>query len=887
MTIKAFTSGSGSWTVPSGVKAVKVTMIGAGGGGGGSAKGSDQWYEGGGGGGGACTQFTMEVSSGSSYSYTIGTGGSGGNGKTVPVQGGGIVGDSGGNGGATTFGSYYVNGGKPGTGAIVYGSTKSNGKGGDGGSGGKSAGTIYSGGAGGAGGKDGSGYGHGDSILNAGGGGGGIGDSAIYNYATNAGYSPHTDSSANASAQEGGKPGHYGTGGGGDSGADSSGNYGIGGKGGDGLIILEYYVIEEYTVTINATNGTISTSENGTYTQSLSLKVPKTGVSYGVSSNNQMYFMYKNTPLYIIYAKPNKGYDVPSWSPSSGDVTSSMSMSVSFSKKLFFCMIYPGQNYKSYRIIQPSRYNDGINYNYNQAIDHYGGETIDVDWEGATVETEVNNYHKKKTVYAGTNIEKLVYGSTVITSGDGKTLPSDTSEVYPYPESARVSSETNYYRCQVSFSANGGSGVPSPKVSEWTTSETSIYVSWDDVKPIRNGWAFLGWAKSSSATSAEFTGTSAYLPKGATTLYAVWSQTPQRWVSTLKYNANGGSNAPSNNTDEKQSLTQPSPRTVAVSSVIPIREGHTFLGWSLSSGASTVQYQAGSSISVQYSLNGTSSTTLYAVWQKNNYTITVLASSQDGEEDVGGSVAGGGTFAYGTSITISATPDNDHEFIKWSDGSTSSSRTITVKSNATFTAVFARQKYKVIFHANNGTSETKEQTLRRGISERLMFNTFSKVSYSFLGWAESEGSTTVKYVDGEMVLNLTNTSIHLYAVWEQVVPQNPGVIQFKRWDGSSAEVFSYSDMARIQTACETLMGCVSMTYEEFVKPSAGDPLDYREMNKIETCASRLSALRGLSLDTFVGWYAGYSMSYIDIERVESNLYAIYADFGGTTPRMDA
>lgn len=884
MTIKAFTSGSGSWTVPSGVKTVKVTMIGAGGGGGGSAKGSDQCYEGGGGGGGACTQFTMEVSSGSSYSYTIGTGGNGGKGKTTAVQGGGIVGEAGGDGGATTFGSYYVNGGKPGTGGLVYGSTKNNGKGGAGGSGGSSPSTIYNGGAGGAGGKDGNGYGHGGSVLNAGGGGGGIGDSTIYNYATNAGYSPHTDSSANASAQEGGKLGHYGTGGGGDSGFDGS-DYGVGGKGGDGLIILEYYVIEEYTITINATNGTISTSENGTYTQSLSLNVPKTGVSYGVSSNNQMYFIYNNSTLYTIYAKPNKGYDVPSWSPSSGDVTSSMTMTVTFSKKSYSCYIRLGTNYKSFRILKPSQYYG--TYTSNKVIEHLGGEELDVDWEGATVETEVDNYHKKETVYAGTNIEKLVYGSTVVTSGDGKTLPSDTSEVYPYPESAKVSSETNYYRCQVSFSANGGSGVPSPKVSDWTTSETSIYVSWDDVKPIRNGWAFLGWAKSSSATSAEFTGTSAYLPKGATTLYAVWSQTPQRWVSTLKYNANGGSNAPSNNTDEKQSLTQPSPRTVAVSSIIPTKEGHTFLGWSLSSGASTAQYQAGSSISVQYSLNGTSSTTLYAVWQKNNYTITVLASSQDGEEDVGGSVAGGGTYAYGTSITISATPDEDHNFIKWSDGSTSSSRTITVKSNATYTAEFSRKKYKVIFHANNGTNDTKEQTLRRGISERLMFNTFSKVSYSFLGWAESEGSTTVKYNDGEIVLNLTNTTIHLYAVWEQVVPQNPGVIQFKRWDGSSAEVFSYSDMTRIQTACETLMGCVSMTYEPFVKPSAGDPLDYREMNKIETCASRLSALRGLSLDTFVGWYAGYSMSYMDIERVESNLYAIYVDFGGTTPRIDA
>ena len=518
MTQEVFTSGSGSWTVPSGVKSVKVTMIGAGGGGGGSDKlGSKNVNEGGGGGGGACTQFTMNVTPGQSISYSIGSGGLGGNG--AKATGSSVAGINGRDGDKTTFGSYYVNGGKGGIRGYTTVNGGVDGDGGAGGSGGSSPSTIFSGGAGGAGGKDGSGYGYGGSVLNAGGGGGGIGDSTIYNYATNAGYPPHTDSSANASAQEGGKPGHYGTGGGGDSGFDGS-NYGVGGKGGNGMIILEYYVIEEYTVTINATNGTISTSENGTYTQSLSIKVPKTGVIYGVSSNNQMCFVYNNSILYTIYAKPNKGYDVPSWSPSSGDVTSSFTMTVTFSSKSYSCRIGLGVNYASFVIYKPSQYSG--TYTSDKVIEHLGGEELDVDWRGATSEISYGTYHKRQTKYSNTNVEKLVYGSTVNESGDGKVLPSQSCDVYPSPQTAGITSETDYYRCQVSFNANGGSGVPSPRVSDWSTSSSSIYVSWDSTIPTKSGFSFRGWATTSDATSPEFTGTSGSFPSGAITLYAVW-----------------------------------------------------------------------------------------------------------------------------------------------------------------------------------------------------------------------------------------------------------------------------------------------------------------------------------------------------------------------------
>jgi len=93
-----FTSSS-SWTVPSGVTKVWVTMIGGGGGG---AGGGSYW--GFAGGQGAVVNEQLSVTAGASISYTVGAGGNGGSAT------------SGGDGGsASTFSTLTANGGYGGT----------------------------------------------------------------------------------------------------------------------------------------------------------------------------------------------------------------------------------------------------------------------------------------------------------------------------------------------------------------------------------------------------------------------------------------------------------------------------------------------------------------------------------------------------------------------------------------------------------------------------------------------------------------------------------------------------------------------------------------------------------------------------------------------------
>ena len=65
------------------------------------------------------------------------------------------------------------------------------------------------------------------------------------------------------------------------------------------------------------------------------------------------------------------------------------------------------------------------------------------------------------------------------------------------------------------------------------------------------------------------------------------------------------------------------------------------------------------------------------------YTISVTSANTDQ-----GIVSGGGTYSEGSRVDITASPKAGYQFDKWSDGNTSSVRTINVSKNESFVAQF-------------------------------------------------------------------------------------------------------------------------------------------------------------------------------------------------------
>mgnify|MGYP004653370253 FL=1 len=119
-----------------------------------------------------------------------------------------------------------------------------------------------------------------------------------------------------------------------------------------------------------------------------------------------------------------------------------------------------------------------------------------------------------------------------------------------------------------------------------------------------------------NSTSTTDGSTKTYSVSGKSSAYGVsYSATKTVYTSTLNFNANGGTGAPSALT---YAGTSTSAHTFTIPSTTPSKSGFIFKGWSENSTAASASYSSGSTISVPY--NGTK--TLYAVWQVASLDIT-------------------------------------------------------------------------------------------------------------------------------------------------------------------------------------------------------------------------------------------------------------------------
>lgn len=84
------------------------------------------------------------------------------------------------------------------------------------------------------------------------------------------------------------------------------------------------------------------------------------------------------------------------------------------------------------------------------------------------------------------------------------------------------------------------------------------------------------------------------------------------------------------------------------------------------------------------------------------YTITASANA------VEGSVVGGGVYESGTQATLAAVGNTGYHFTQWSDGNITNLRQITVTSNGSYTAQFAKDpaKYTLTTSSTNATQGT-------------------------------------------------------------------------------------------------------------------------------------------------------------------------------------
>ncbi len=173
-------------------------------------------------------------------------------------------------------------------------------------------------------------------------------------------------------------------------------------------------------------------------------------------------------------------------------------------------------------------------------------------------------------------------------------------------------------------------------------------------------------------------------------------------------------------------------RSVAQSTLISIyaqaASGYTFSQWNDGNKNATRAVQI------------TKNTTYTATFIPNSVTLTVTSNNTNY-----GTVTGGGTYNYGTSVTIKATPKTGYHFVQWSDGNTTASRSITATANASYQATFAVNQYTITFKNEDGTT-LKTQTVNHGVTPTAPStptkSATAQYTYTFKAWSPTIAAAT-------------------------------------------------------------------------------------------------------------------------------------------------
>lgn len=105
----------------------------------------------------------------------------------------------------------------------------------------------------------------------------------------------------------------------------------------------------------------------------------------------------------------------------------------------------------------------------------------------------------------------------------------------------------------------------------------------------------------------------------------------------------------------------------------------------------------------------------------------------------GGSVTGTGFYEIGSQVQISATPNSNYTFIKWSDGNTNQQRTIIVgDTDQTYTAIFrfdslfTMHNYALVAGGAINLTQPDDHPYRKYTSEQIYYSeNGATVSYNY------------------------------------------------------------------------------------------------------------------------------------------------------------
>ena len=314
----------------------------------------------------------------------------------------------------------------------------------------------------------------------------------------------------------------------------------------------------------------------------------------------------------------------------------------------------------------------------------------------------------------------------------------------------------------VTYNANGGSGAPTDGNSPYYSGSTVIVLNGLGLT-VPPSCSFGGWSTDKNATIGSYTGGETFTITSSVTLYAVWVSCK---IYTVTYNANGGSNPPS---DVGGPYAKGASVNVLGQGLMTGPNGCSFAGWSTNQNASSATYVGGSSFTLQ------GDTTLYAIWNPC-VTYTVSFNPSGGFNPPPNE----GPFQPGDNVPVppqgGMTGPTGCSFLGWSTnpGATTAQyvapATFPAAANLTLYAVWGDcARYTVTYDANGGLNPPTDSTVYHAGSTFTVKAAGAMTSggCTFVGWSTSSSATSANYTPGG---NYTiNSNVTLYAVWKNCV----------------------------------------------------------------------------------------------------------------------
>ena len=245
------------------------------------------------------------------------------------------------------------------------------------------------------------------------------------------------------------------------------------------------------------------------------------------------------------------------------------------------------------------------------------------------------------------------------------------------------------------------------------------------------GYTFTNWTENGNVVSTQANYT--FTVNGNRTLVANF--TPQQYTITATADPINGGNVTGGGTFNYGNNCTLNATPVA---------GYTFVNWT----------KNGTQVSTNatYTFAVTESAAYVAHFQLQSFTVNVTANPADG-----GTVAGGGTFNYGETCTVTAMANEGYTFVNWSQGffsvSNEASYTFTVTSNVNLTAHFALQTFQVKVSVNPEEAGNVTGEGNYNYGDEVTLTVVRNEDWHFENWTENG-----EVVSEEMTYTFTITS---------------------------------------------------------------------------------------------------------------------------------